>query len=1062
MRSNASVSARAATPCRSDSSVYRDLARAVGATSLTSLALLLAAPAGAQPPSETRQIMEEIQVTGSRLVRSGFTSPVPVTSMEMGELSAFEPRGGLSEQLNSLPQFFFNTTPNAAATLFGTAGQSAVNMRAMGANRTLVLLDGARVVPSDRGSNVNVDYLPSALIRRVEVVTGGASAAYGADALAGVTNFILDRRFTGLETRVQAGINEWGDGETWRAEAAFGRPVGDRLHIFGSLETRENSEWRRGRADDPFEVSWAQDWAYVTNPEWLAATPAERAARQAAGEFLPHRLTRPQVHSTLHTPAGLIRAPGFTFDRHTFLNDGTGVRPYQVGEAPSFTGPGTFGTTSGGPEYENAKRAFPQGPGQNEVIQHGGFFGFDYELSDRLTFWGHGLFGRIESNQTEAGNPEHHSIWHMNIFQDNAFLPEAVRLAMITEGRESIQVHRNGTMSDIYGRNERNRNTHDMWSLTAGLDLDMAVDWNLRAMYQYGESGNRTMGRNWQRIDRHHMAVDAVLDPVTGDIVCRIQLVARDFAAQGRDLEAELHQWALANTRVFRHDAGRDPTGGPTPIDFPFSVDSIDNSISDCVPLNLFGQNNASREAVDYVHATTKIGLSSADQHFAEVMARGVLHQGWGPGPVEAAFGATYRKESVRRWVPGHLLAVDALGPPLNVTLENPDGTETVVMRGIPGGFTGGSPNLHQFSTFPSYSGGFDVWEVFNETIIPVYAAGGGRTQRLDLQLAARFAEYSRAGSVWTWKGGVDFQIFRGLRFRGTYSRDFREASFTEMFDLQGGGGTVEDPAFQNQSFPITVISGGNPALEPEEADTTVVGFVYRPERIAGLSLSVDWYDVDQTSRIGSLGAQTIVDECSETGALCGQVFRDENGVIQRVLNVNLNIDSAVVRGMDVEASYRIQPNFFDGRSESLSVRVLAGRLSERRNVPLGGTGFNQVGGPNLPEWSTTTTLIYNVGRFSTRLTQNWSSTMRRNVNWVEGVDVDSNHLPRISETNLGFSYDFEARNGNTIQTSLSVNNLFDRDPIIWPSFGQRGGSQLTIGDTLGRRYAVSFRYLTN
>jgi iron complex outermembrane recepter protein len=185
----------------SDASYVRRCTRRLATTAVSSsVALLLAAPIQAQeqPAQPQADIIEEIQVTGSRIERTGFTTPVPVTTMQMEELSFFEPAGGLSEQLSELPQFIGNQTPNQASVLFGTAGQSRVNMRGMGSERTLVLLDGIRIVPSDRDSSVNPDYLPSALIRRVEVVTGGASAAYGADALAGVTNFIIDREFTGF------------------------------------------------------------------------------------------------------------------------------------------------------------------------------------------------------------------------------------------------------------------------------------------------------------------------------------------------------------------------------------------------------------------------------------------------------------------------------------------------------------------------------------------------------------------------------------------------------------------------------------------------------------------------------------------------------------------------------------------------------------------------------------------------------------------------------------------------------------------------------------------------
>src|SRR5688500_17617150 len=167
--------------------------------------------------------VEEIQITGSRINRDvGFESPVPVTSLNVEELSMFDPGLGVSQQLENLPQFFSNvSSDNIANRVTADVGQSQLNMRGMGGNRTLVLLDGLRVVPSDRRSSVSVDYLPSTLMQRVDVVTGGASAAYGSDALAGVTNFVLNRNFTGLDLSFSSGVNEEGDGDFSRGSVTF-------------------------------------------------------------------------------------------------------------------------------------------------------------------------------------------------------------------------------------------------------------------------------------------------------------------------------------------------------------------------------------------------------------------------------------------------------------------------------------------------------------------------------------------------------------------------------------------------------------------------------------------------------------------------------------------------------------------------------------------------------------------------------------------------------------------------------------------------------------------------
>jgi outer membrane receptor protein involved in Fe transport len=249
----------------------------------SSVSLLLALPVRAQPQPGA-EITDEIQVTGSRIERSGFTSPVPVTTVQIDQLQQFEPGAGLSQQLETLPQFFNNfRSDNIDNQVSANVGQSHINMRGMGVSRTLVLLDGSRVVPSDRQSSVSVDYLPTALIERVEIVTGGASAAYGADALAGVTNFILNRDFVGLDVDAQAGMNEYGDGENYRTSVTFGRDIGERAHVFGSVEVRRNPQYRRGTPEDPFAVDWDKRTGYVLNPEWSAwraANPTAPARRR--------------------------------------------------------------------------------------------------------------------------------------------------------------------------------------------------------------------------------------------------------------------------------------------------------------------------------------------------------------------------------------------------------------------------------------------------------------------------------------------------------------------------------------------------------------------------------------------------------------------------------------------------------------------------------------------------------------------------------------------------------------------------------------------------------------
>src|SRR5690606_10459867 len=163
------------------------------------------------------------------------------------ELASFEPGATVAQQLDALPQFLSTQTAQRAngTPLPGSQGGSFLNMRGLGNNRTLVLFDGSRVVPGDKFGSVNVDTFPTALIQSVDVVTGGASAAYGADALGGVTNFILHREFEGMKIQAGSGVTEWGDGERWNFSVAGGTQIAERTHIIASIEARHINQVQR-------------------------------------------------------------------------------------------------------------------------------------------------------------------------------------------------------------------------------------------------------------------------------------------------------------------------------------------------------------------------------------------------------------------------------------------------------------------------------------------------------------------------------------------------------------------------------------------------------------------------------------------------------------------------------------------------------------------------------------------------------------------------------------------------------------------------------------------------
>ena len=232
--------------------------------------------------------LEEVTVTGSRIERSGMTTPTPVTVVTADDLSSMAP-GGMIEALSQLPLFYGNTSSAAPGNFFATPGSGNLNLRGIGTNRTLVLLDGRRVVPSTRFGGTDINVFPEEMISSVESITGGASAAYGTDAITGATNFLLNKDFEGVKGHAQGGNTSRGDAKNWEAGIALGSDIGEKFHIQFSTDHYERDGVFTYEGRD-----WYKSWGVVNN----------------ADPNGPTTLVRPYVVSTTATFDGLISAPG--------------------------------------------------------------------------------------------------------------------------------------------------------------------------------------------------------------------------------------------------------------------------------------------------------------------------------------------------------------------------------------------------------------------------------------------------------------------------------------------------------------------------------------------------------------------------------------------------------------------------------------------------------------------------------------------------------------------------------------------------------------------------------
>lgn len=963
--------------------------------------------------------LEEIIVTGSRVRQAtGMTAPTPMTAVSNTEIANFQPSSTISEQLDVLPQLFSTQTAQRGGITFIDAGGSYLNLRGMGPNRTLVLLNGFRVIPSDSFGNVNVDNFPTALLERVEIVTGGASAAYGADAISGVINFIVNENFEGLKGSISAGVTERGDGDNWKISMAGGRQLTDRLHVTASVDARYIDQID----PDPDRLDNWQDWDHVLNPAWDPDNPA-------SGE--PRRLTRPHVFPTYHAPQGLITTPDFVYSGYTFTDDASDIRPYEFGDHASFFGVdrGALGTQAGGPEYETWRNSQSGGPDSNEVVSRSMFLNGNYALNDSLTLNGKALIARTESNAYgRRGNPALDGVWSAIIFQDNAFLPEKLRDAMSDAGLESITVSKRGT---VYGKDKVNfyddrgdRNINQVELFSAGFTREFANDWSLTGIYQSGESVLASSALNILRLDNFFMALDAVPDPATGSPVCNVSLYNPTPEELKASVEGKLFPSPLSLTGV----AVDSPIG---PMNF-----------SECVPINVFGLGNVSPAAREWVVDDEKKNLRTLNQTYIELILSGTLHEGWGAGPLGFATGLTRRAEDFTQF------SFPLFG---ERGLSN---APELGIRGIPGGFTGpGNRTLHQFSTIGAGSGDLEVNEWFGEVNIPLFNLRTG--QSMGSSLALRNSGYSGHDPVWSWKAGIDFQLSNDLRWRFTRSQDVREPNFIERFVAGGGGAIINDPQF-NETYWIVSVSGPNPDLEAEEASTIATGLVYQPsfnEWIAGLQIAIDWYEIELASAVSRLGPQLLIDDCFESAdpVRCNLVQRNpDTNRVDRVIDRYYNVGEARTSGVDLEIQYFYEPDIFPGRYEALTFRGFFGYLRENSTTTATGRKSDLVGQTNRPEYTANLTFSYRLGPAELRLQQRYIDSTLVNVEWVEGVDVDDNTNSSQSVTNLGLSYNHGTGPETSWRLSFDVTNLFDREPPVVP-----GQFLSNSHDQYGRRFQV-------
>lgn len=922
------------------------------------------------PPQADRIELETITVTASRIERSGFQAPTPTTIVTAVEI---ERDGALdvAEYLNELPAFFPTATPSSTTLSPMNKGGNFVDLRGLGPQRTLVLVNSRRHVPTLSDGAVDLNAVPSAAIRSVEVVTGGASAAWGSDAVAGVVNILYDTDLQGIRSDAQYGASEHGDNEGYRVSIAAGdRVLDDRGHLMIAAEVH-----RSFGIDHHSDRDWAsRRWQRIANP--LDTGP---------GDGQPAVVTRDNVNLLIASDGGRILGPG-PVAGYEFGPGGT-VVPVQFGSVLS---PPYMIGGSGVNMVDDLALSSPYS--RRTVLST-----FEYDIADQLRFFFEGSYNESESS-SDFVPP---FTFGVRLNADNAFMPEELRATLDEEGIPAIVIGRTNKDFGMIGAARRSNTQRAVF----GLEGEVFKDWSWSAYYQYGRTTLRNEQPGNRILANFALAIDAVRDPSTGEIVCRAALNLADL-----------------------------PTG-------------LRPAAESCVPLNLFGYGSPSAEAIDYVTGSS-VRDQVVRQEVAAAQMSGNVAELWA-GPLSVAFGAEFRRENVDS-------RADALSEADGFMISNPKSLrgsfdvreafgEVVLplLKDVP---LAKSLELNAAGRWTDYS---TIGEVVTSKFGVVWQPSDGLLIRGALSRDIRAPNISELFTtrVLSFFSPVDPCEANSQAGDATIAANCRAAGL---------------PAdFQSDVSIVPIVSGGNPALHEEDARVRTAGIVLAPSFIPGFRASFDWYDIKIDGAIDALPPELIVDQCYSAvdypNVACSAVHRDENGQLMQVDGVLLNIASMRSRGVDSELEYRRPIT-----SGDIRFRLLTSYVVEKSYSPDGIESIDRAGEVGMdqggvPEWRSTFGVDYTGQRVNLRGQVRYVGSGKLDVLLTE-EDIDRNDIAAEWYLDLSAGYRW-AVGAAKMELFGGINNVLDNDPPVAPiDFIVPRQTNTGLYDVVGRYFYTGMR----
>lgn len=1012
---------------------------------------LASAFASAQGDSE----LEEVVVTGSRLAINPLNAAQPVLVVTAEQLEA---RGITSagDALEFVPALIASNNVEQTAR-DGLAGRVSLNLRNMGVNRTLVLVNGRRHVAGIPGSAaVDITSIPSSLIERVDVLTGGAAAVYGSDAVTGVVNFITKTDFVGTELDAQAGSSFEGDAGRFFASFAHGANFADdrgniafavqtekrQLLTQGQREsTRDNGLWTRNQnpalrfqAGDPLPPGVSAATAlgktilggsgaprYANTPQSLI----DRARNAPARAFVPNYVFSgsavPGLIGLDLTRFGYADPAGYFYTVHDTNRNGiddcresfngrsgfgcwvvdpsTGqVRPFSDGIYL-----GSFNQVGG----DGAPQEFNETSMLPDLVSSVVNVFASFELSESTRLYAEAKYGVGRAREYNPYNSFDDSI---PISLDNPFIPAALRAIVNAEiaadpsVRDTAQFVISRDHVDVF--NPEIFNKRETFRVVAGIEGELGAGWRYDVSLNFGRSN--AIYRGAMRLeDRFFSAIDAVIDPATGQPTCRINLNPNSRAP----ISALTPGWDLFTRPTLT------------------SIDTFDPRAKGCQPLNVFSynpQDRGSNEFLNYIRRDD----SRIEQSVAQAFVSGDSSAWFSlpAGPIAIAAGGEWREEKSR-------------------FINDP-----YAVAGY--GF--------QFQADSDVAGRFDVAEGFLEVSIPLLA-DVPLFDLLNLDASYRSGSYSTSGAADSWKVGLLWSPIEDIRIRAGFSETIRAPNISELFtpetaatfrpvDPCDQANRSSGPSPSNRkancladgipvSFtdPLTArfngVVAGNPNLDPESSESFTAGIVLQPRFLPGFTASIDYWNIEIANAVAAISAQNIVDGCYDAPSLdnqfCKLFTRNRNSTSPTFLGFNflrqtsVNFAGLEVAGVDFDLNYAWSTE----QSGEFNIG-LGGSYLEKRN------NFEFFGEPdranpeklelNNPEWFANVSLSWRKGPMAVVLNSTWvDETLYRPVEIETVSDTLDPIAPALWQHGLSASYDVN----DQVTLLLGVDNLTDEKP---------------------------------